>query len=148
MSLADPSEAAAGPRVRCREEGLLEDLSAGLISKIVERAWTLYSGPPGAVGEVAFLGEEEHTARHAEFFEDPSPTDVMAFPYGDKDLFGEILVNRDMCLVEGEKRRISPRSEACLYVAHGALHLLGFRDDEDDERERMRAAERSVLEGI
>jgi len=94
---------------------------------------------------VVVLGTEEHTRIHAEFLDDPAETDVMAFPYQDPDLFGEILLNRDVCRRDAERHGRSVRDEARLYVVHGALHLLGFRDDESTARQRMRAAEAELL---
>lgn len=143
------AEPAAGPArrptVRFACPAPLEDVDAADVERVVQRAWELYSGPAGAVVEVVLLDEPEHTRKHAEFLGDPAPTDVMAFPYGDSDLFGEILVNREMCVREAAARKRTPRCEALLYVAHGALHLLGLRDDTDAARSEMRAAEARVL---
>lgn len=141
------SREVGSPQVRFQAEAPLEGVDAELVQAVVERVWRLHRGPPGATLEVVLLDEREHTEHHARFLDDPAPTDVMAFPYGDPDLFGEILVNRDMCVREAVARGISPVAEARLYVAHGALHLLGFRDDTDEARARMRAAEAQVLEG-
>lgn len=140
--------APAPPRVAVLDPDPLEGVEAEVVARVVERAWSLFAGPPDARVEVAFVSEEEHCARHEAFLGDASPTDVMAFPYGDADLFGEILVNREMCLREAARRAVPVRGEALLYVAHGALHLLGFRDDTPAARRSMRAAERRTLAAL
>ncbi len=132
------------PQVGFAAPAPLAGVDAAAVRAVVEAAWELYAGPTGERVEVVLMGEEEHTALHAEFLDDPSSTDVMAFPYEDEDLYGEILVNRDVAIAEARKRRRSAEQEALLYVAHGALHLLGFRDDCARACVEMRAAEARV----
>lgn len=94
---------------------------------------------------MVFLDAGEHTRVHADFLGDPAETDVMAFPYGDSDLFGEILVNRDLAVREARRRRRPAAEEALLYAVHGALHLLGFEDGSDAARREMRRAEEHIM---
>lgn len=98
----------------------------------------------GAVIEVVLLDTLEHTALHERFLGDGTETDVIAFPYGEADCYGEIFVNRDRAELEGT-RRGETRRELLLYVLHGALHLLGFDDTTEDAREDMRQAESRIL---
>ena len=135
----------AGPRVRFTCEAPLEDFTAARVRRAVEAAWALYGGPGEARVEVVLLGAKEHTRLHGEFLDDPTETDVMAFPYNDSDLCGEVLVNRDVALREASARGTAASDEALLYVVHGVLHLLGMRDGSEREREEMRAAEARVL---
>lgn len=134
------------PRVVVGERTGLPGLSRRDVEAVVARAWAQMHGPPGAAVEVSFLDEAEHTRCHLELLGDPAPTDVMAIPYRDPDLWGEILVNADCARREAAARGVTARQEALLYVAHGALHLLGHDDREPHARALMRAAERRVLE--
>ena len=138
--------AAAEPRVTLVERASLPGLDAERVQQLAARAWRLYGGPAGAALEVVLMGGAEHTALHAEFLDDPTPTDVMAFPYDEDDLHGEVLVNLDMAHKQAAQRGLDVRAEAELYVVHGVLHLLGFDDRDDASRARMRDAEREVLE--
>ena len=144
---------ACGPQLRltartelCAYEGL-EKLSEARVLELLQRAWSLFDGPEGALSEVVWMAQTAQGELHARFLNDPSPTDVMAFPYGDEDLFGEVLVNIDMALEQSQARHLPIQGEVELYVVHGALHLLGFEDDNDATRTAMRAAETRVLEG-
>ena len=128
-------------RASVREKGVTLALARGLVT----RAWEIYGGPAEAVVEVALLGGEEHAVLHERFLGDPAETDVMAFPYGDPDLFGEILVNREFARKEAKRRKISAADEIQLYIVHGALHLLGFDDSNPRVRKKMRDAEKKVL---
>ncbi|KAA3607071.1 MAG: rRNA maturation RNase YbeY [Planctomycetota bacterium] len=126
----------------------LPGIDADRVQAALDRVWEQYAGPQGAQLEVAMLPSEDHTAVHGEQMQDPSVTDVMAFAYEDEDLYGEILVNAELCLSEGPKHGHSPAREALLYLIHGALHLLGFRDDVESARKEMRAAEARILGGM
>lgn len=134
-------------RVRLVARASLPGLGAARVRAAVARAWELHGGPEWARLEVTLLTAAEHTRIHAAHLRDPRETDVLAFPYGDRDLFGEILVNRDRCVAEARMRRRAAADEALLYVVHGALHLLGLRDDGPAARRAMRRAEARVLRG-
>ncbi len=113
------------------------------IRAALEEAWRRFEGPDGAVVMVVFLDEHQHRLMHARVSGDDSETDVLAVPYGEDDLFGEILVNLSLAERIGGDEHAA--DEAALYAVHGALHLLGFDDHEVGDRRRMRAAERAVL---
>jgi len=123
----------------------LENLLESRVLTLLQRAWQLFDGPYQAFVEVVWMAQAEHCAVHGKFLNDPSPTDVMAFPYGDEDLFGEILVNLDMAADQAKRRHLPIQQEVELYVVHGALHLLGFDDQDEPSRAAMRAAEKRVL---
>ncbi|MDP7062390.1 MAG: rRNA maturation RNase YbeY [Planctomycetota bacterium] len=134
-------------RARCSDYVGLESLDEQRVLQLLGRAWRIFEGPADALIEVVWMAQQEHSEIHARFLDDPSPTDVMAFPYGDEDLFGEILVNLDMAAEQAKERHSPIQAEVELYVVHGALHLLGFDDHDDDTRAAMRAAELRVLGG-
>lgn len=133
------------PRVVVTAVADLPGLEQRHVAAVVTRAWGLLHGPPGVTVEVAFLDEAEHTRIHMELLNDPSPTDVMAIPYRDADLWGEILVNVDCARREARERGVRDSQEALLYVAHGALHLLGMDDHDLEARAQMRAMEKRLL---
>ena len=124
----------------------LEGLQEERLQKLVARAWELQKGPAKVKLEIVWMGEVEHNRLHERFLNDPTPTDVITFPYDDDDLFGEIVVNLDMAYSQATSRKIDMRDEVALYVVHGALHLLGLEDATDEQRLEMRAAESAVLQ--
>ena len=77
-------------------------------------------------------------------------TDVMSFDLGDDENgpAGELYVSVDRARAVAAERGVSLERELTLYVVHGALHLCGFDDHEESERERMRGAEREVMERL
>jgi rRNA maturation RNase YbeY len=135
-------------KVGFHEKTGLPGLTSELAEAAVKTVWELFDGPLPAQVDVVVIGMEEHCRLHEEFLSDPTPTDVMAFPYADKDLFGEIIVNSDMALLQAPLQKQSALAEMTLYIVHGALHLLGFDDTSVPSREKMRAAEQKVVEKL
>jgi probable rRNA maturation factor len=88
-----------------------------------------------------------------------APTDVLSFPLSDTEPGadeawdpeaegpeGEVVVSVDTARREAASRGAAVQAELALYVIHGVLHLLGFDDRDETDRERMRAAEARHLE--
>lgn len=63
-----------------------------------------------------------------------------------KRIEGELIVSGDMAIEMAKKYRWNPHDELVLYVVHGLLHLVGFDDLTESEKQRMRARERQLLE--
>jgi probable rRNA maturation factor len=118
------------------------------VQEAVNITWKLFSGPENARLCIVFLNQKEHCEMHDQFLNDPSATDVMAFPYHDDDLFGEILVNLEMAAARAAEHNHTVLKEALLYIVHGALHLIGFDDTCESTRKQMRSAENQVLRAL
>jgi len=71
-------------------------------------------------------------------------TDVLSFRLDEEDegpLEGEIIVSIDTAEREAKEYGWKREDELLLYVIHGVLHLVGYDDQEIDERKAMREAE-------
>ncbi|HJM40502.1 MAG TPA: rRNA maturation RNase YbeY [Planctomycetota bacterium] len=132
-------------QVEIQGEHLVADLPLDSLREVLCRAWKEYSGKQNAKIELVFLEDGPHSKLHKQFLGDPTSTDVMAFPYEDEDLFGEVFVNVDTASREAAERGILVHEELKLYSVHGVLHLLGFRDKTPEEQREMRDAEQKVL---
>jgi probable rRNA maturation factor len=76
------------------------------------------------------------------------PTDVITFPLakpGDPVLDGELVVSAEMACTTAQEMGTRPSEELALYVVHGLLHLCGFDDKADADRQRMRQREDELL---
>lgn len=95
-----------------------------------------------------FVSKEEIGKLHDEFFDDPSPTDCITFPIdspnaeGSYHLLGEVFICPEVALEYASTHKIDPYEELKLYVIHGILHLLGYDDIEEEDREEMRSMEK------
>ena len=101
--------------------------------------------PPGALS-VTFLTDPALTRLHADYLNDPTPTDVITFE-GDPELdhAGDICVSVDTALAYAEKHKLPFAEELLRYVIHGWLHLAGYDDLEPRKKRRQRAAEDRAL---
>lgn len=96
-----------------------------------------------------FVDEKTITQLHADYFDDPTPTDCITFPIDDANapyrLLGEVVVCPLTALKYTELHGGDVQEELMLYVIHGLLHLLGYDDIEEEDREAMRQAEAKMM---
>jgi probable rRNA maturation factor len=100
--------------------------------------------PSGSVS-IAFVDRSESARLHAEFFADPSATDVMTFPLQEDDYLGDIAVCPAIAAQACLDHHTSFAWELCLYVVHGLLHLSGMEDATDAGTLAMRTAEDTAM---
>ncbi len=92
-----------------------------------------------------FIGKKRIAALHAHYFNDSSPTDCITFPYEDPDFLGEVFVCPQVAAEYVKKHGGNLEKEITLYVVHGFLHLLGFDDQTERDRKKMRAEEKKWM---
>tara|TARA_B100001123_G_scaffold396497_1_gene478907 strand:+ start:2117 stop:2596 length:480 start_codon:yes stop_codon:yes gene_type:complete len=95
---------------------------------------------------LVLLSQERHSQLHADYLNDPSPTDVITFP-GDLDekLAGEICVSIDTAYSYANNHQLNFSSELILYFIHGWLHLAGFEDHSEEGRQAMKKEEQVIM---
>lgn len=108
----------------------------------------------GATGRwdvaVALVDEARLQALHRDFMGSDTPTDIMTFPADEAEgggRGGDLVISVDHALERAGEWGLSPEGEIRFLVTHGLLHLLGWRDDSDDERARMLERQRALLAG-
>ncbi len=96
---------------------------------------------------LAILDDDEISKIHADFMDNPNPTDVITFE-GDKggEFAGEICASAETALRQSVDFKTSPSWELTLYFAHGYLHLAGIDDISPEDAIKMRAAESSAMQ--
>jgi len=87
---------------------------------------------------------QELNRRHLEH---DYPTDVLSFVLEENGdhLEGEVIVSCDTATVMAEEHGWPSAAELLLYVIHGTLHLVGYRDKSLSEIAEMRAAEEKYM---
>jgi probable rRNA maturation factor len=103
------------------------------------------SVPPGELSLV-FLTDPALAQLHADFLDDPTPTDVITFE-GNPALgtAGEICVSADTAAAYAKKHRRDFSTELTLYLVHGWLHLAGYDDLVPAKKRLMRRAEARAM---
>ena len=106
------------------------------------------AGSPKTVS-IALVDDARIHQLNRQFLQHDYPTDVIAFPLddgmGDEPLLGEVVVSTETAMREAAERGRAPLDEVLLYVVHGVLHLLGYDDHEESDREEMRRKEAETL---
>jgi probable rRNA maturation factor len=82
---------------------------------------------------LSLVTPEEMEDLHVRYMQETGPTDVLAFPMEDDDLIGDVVV----CPAVAKRNNPDVQSELRLLVVHGALHLLGYDHQEEDDRREM-----------
>ena len=89
--------------------------------------------------EITVVDDPTITEVHAQFLEDPTPTDVITFPHG------EILVSYDTAVRQSQDYQTDSLSELALYGIHGMLHLAGYDDKTAPEAQEMATRQEQLL---
>lgn len=92
--------------------------------------------------EMTLVTDETIAQVHAEFLNDPTPTDVITFHHG------EILVSEETARRVASQYERTADEEILLYLIHGLLHLHGHTDHDEPERERMHRIQEDILSRI
>jgi probable rRNA maturation factor len=124
---------------------IAEDELAALARSVLEAE--------GAVGHwdvtVALVGDDRLQALHRDFMGIDTPTDIMTFPADDADggrRGGELAISVDHARTQADAWGLSPADEIRFLVVHGLLHLLGWRDESDEERVPMLARQQVLFD--
>ena len=72
---------------------------------------------------------------------------VSSFTYlcRESQIEGELVLSAEMARRRAGEVGWRPIDEMTLYVVHAVLHITGMDDHEDDDRARMRQAEKEVM---
>jgi probable rRNA maturation factor len=124
---------------------------ADLDDDALERLTSFVIQAEGGEGQweitVALVHDDRLQALHRDFMGVDTPTDVMTFPLGEDDNSakgGDLVISVDHA--NANLWGLTPEDEIRFLVTHGLLHLLGWRDDSEEERAQMLERQRALIE--
>ena len=85
---------------------------------------------------IAFIGDQIITEINQKYRRINKTTDVLSFP-GDNFFLGEILINYTQIKKQSKKFNNSVRQELIFILVHGLLHLIGYKDETDQQSKEM-----------
>lgn len=101
------------------------------------------------IGEISFIyTSNKHLRRiNREYLNHNYFTDVITFDYSQEDrVAGDIFISVDQVRLNAQDYGVSFIMELRRVMIHGVLHLLGWKDGNDEERAAMRGAEDRALD--
>ena len=102
-----------------------------------------------ADAEISLAIVDDPTIRqlHRQYLDHDEPTDVLSFVLQRSEgrLEGEVIVSADTARSAAARYRRTPAEELLLYVIHGTLHVVGYRDDTRQARAKMSCRQREHL---
>ncbi len=95
---------------------------------------------------ISLVDEDEMSALHLRWMDEPGATDVLAFPMDEikphssdqgPGMVGDVVLCPDYAARQAAEAGHGLQEELELLTVHGILHLLGYDHREDEEREMM-----------
>jgi probable rRNA maturation factor len=145
-------------------EGAWETLATRAVAAAVAQT------PFGALAEtpalvevsVRLTSDDEVQALNRQYRGKDKPTNVLSFPMVQRDLLdtvtqnsddgevllGDIVLAHGVCTREAAERGVAVETHATHLIVHGALHLLGYDHQADDEGDAMEEIERRALAAL
>ena len=107
-----------------------------------------YKGYESYFISLIFINEEALKKMKNEYFQQDLYTDVIAFNLNDKgeDLDGELYLSIKIIQHNAKLYDVSLENEIKRVVAHGLLHLIGYKDDNDSSKKEMTKNENICIE--
>jgi probable rRNA maturation factor len=102
-------------------------------------------------GDLSFIltSDSELKKINREFLGRDYYTDVIAFDYGEGETVkGEVYISRDTVKKNANNYKVSLRNELIRVIFHGTLHLCGYKDKSNAQKDRMRRTEDKWLREI
>ena len=129
----------------------IRDLArANVDHALLERAARIALNEGGGQVErlsVALVDDDRITEIARSFRGANGPTDVIAFEAeGELDQTGEVIISLQTAERQAKEAGHSLAREACLLMAHGVLHVLGYDDENETGALQMRAMQDRVLD--
>jgi probable rRNA maturation factor len=93
-----------------------------------------------------FCSDEELLQINQGFLKHNTYTDIITFDYSEGDIIiGEIYISAERVAENAQKLKTELEEELLRVIAHGLLHLCGYKDKKPEHIKRMRSTENSAI---
>ncbi len=93
-----------------------------------------------------FCSDEELFQKNKQFLNHTTYTDIITFDYSEENsISGEIYISAERVQENADKFKITFSEELIRVMAHGVLHLCGYKDKSPIQQKQMRAAENRAI---
>ncbi len=135
-------------------ETFRDAVDANQLAQAAQAVWEAHGTGAPAACSVEIAADKALRALNARYRGVDAPTDVLSFEDGTPDpetgavYLGDIAISYPQAARQAARGGHPVAWELCLLVVHGMLHLLGYDHAEPEEKARMWAAQRAVLEAL
>ncbi len=85
---------------------------------------------------------------HKQYFDDDTETDVITFNLEEEVIDAEIYIGVEQAVRQSMQYGVSLAEEISRLIIHGLLHLRGYTDEEEADRQAMKTEEEKYLDLI
>ena len=94
-----------------------------------------------------FMSDDELLEMNRKYLNHDTFTDIITFDYSEGNtISGDIFISSDRVKENAERYGVNEASEMRRVMAHGALHLMGYKDKTEEEKRLMREEENRFME--
>jgi rRNA maturation RNase YbeY len=112
-----------------------------LISTWIKRIIALNQKSPGEINYI-FCTNSYLLNINQQFLQHNYFTDIITFDYVENDIIsGDIFISCEMVQENSSKFSVNLEDEYLRVISHGILHLLGYKDKTNEEKQLMRQKE-------
>jgi len=144
-------------KVNLENQNRKRKINLTLLEKIAKKTLKELSKVNSEVN-IVFVSNQKIRAINRKYLKRDTSTDVIAFSSeGDKVLkkikgqsqfLGDIAISSDKAYLNAKKYNVTFKEELALYIIHGILHILGYRDTTAKTRMKMQKKENGLLQKI
>jgi rRNA maturation RNase YbeY len=127
-----------------------ERINFELESQAIYKKWILavlsqHKKRPGNLN-IIFVSNDYLLEMNKKFLNHNYHTDVISFDDSEKNVVaGDIFISVDQVKINSRVHNVGFNDELCRVMIHGVLHLIGFGDADDTQKEMMRTQEDQAL---
>ena len=93
-----------------------------------------------------FCSDQDLLQINQKFLKHNTYTDIITFDYCEEDfIIGEIYISIDRVTENAAKHKVLLEEELLRVLAHGLLHLCGYKDKTPEHQKKMRSAEHRAI---
>jgi len=129
---------------------------AAMLSQAIKETIRLSDGPEEAEVSLMIVDDQRIHKLNLEYRGVDRPTDVLSFALQEEvdeepdlefedDMLGDIVISAERAREQAQEYGHSFEREIVYLAVHGALHLLGYDHEEEQDKQEMRSKEEAVM---
>jgi rRNA maturation RNase YbeY len=97
---------------------------------------------------IIFCTDEYLLSINTEYLQHDYYTDIITFDYSETEITSDMYISLDRIIENAKKNSVTLHNELQRVIIHGTLHLVGYQDKTQAEKEEMQRKENEYLQLI